>query len=233
MAKQRNPPDRHFQREVRPVRSPRNRNTLFRLWAAATRAHGFSLPETLIASCLVALIGAAAFGMLGDLQQTASIQADMQSALEGTIVSLDMVGRFLRQAGNDPRAMSFTGIAAFAVDQIRVRADCTGSAAPGNPDKGDADGDTDDAYEDIVIRRDRNADTIVLVTAGGGAQTVAENISGLALQFFDSFGNETISGSGAARARITVNGSCRTIDPRTRRPPGLRLSCDILLQGQR
>lgn len=210
-----------------------NRSRLSSRWAATTSATGFGLPEMLIASCLLVLIGAAAFGMLGDLQRAVSLQADRQSALEGTMVSLDLIGRILRQAGNDPHGKSITGIAAFLPDEIRARADCTGSAAPGYPDKGDADGDTDDAYEDIIIRRDRTADTLVLVTAGGGAQTVAENISGLALELFDSSGNETTSGSEAARARVTVTGTCRTVEPRTRRPAGLRISCDILLQGQR
>lgn len=210
-----------------------NRGTLFRLCPAATRADGFSLPEMLVASCLLALISAAAFAMLGDLQRTASLQTDMQSALESAMVSLDLIGRFLRQAGNDPHGTSITALAVLSPDEFRVRADCTGSAAPGNPDKGDADGDTDDAYEDIVIRRDRSADTLVLVTAGGGAQTVAENISALAVEFFDSSGNGSASGAGAACARITVTGSCRTVDPRTRRPAGLQLSCDILLQGRR
>jgi hypothetical protein len=188
------------------------------------------MAEMLISSLLLVLIGGAAFGLLGEIEQIAASQTDLQSAVQSALISVDLLGRVLRQSGNDPRDAGLCGLSRIAGDEIRVRSDITGSAAPGDPDKGDPDGDTDDTYEDIVIRYDQSADTVQLVTVGGGVQTVAENISALSLEFFDQSGAAVGAGPDASRARITLTSASRTVSPRTRRPFSLRISSEVQLE---
>jgi hypothetical protein len=191
---------------------------------------GFGMAEMLIASALLVLIGGAALGLLGQVEQIASSQTDLQSVLQSGLVSLDLLGRILRQSGNDPCNAGIRGLSSAAANETRVCSDVTGSAAPGDPDKGDPDGDTDDSYEDVVIRYDQSADTVQLVTVGGGVQTVAENISALALEFFDPSGTPVGPGPDASRARITLTSTSRTVSPRTRRPFSLRISSEVQLE---
>ena len=55
---------------------------------------------------------------------------------------MQTVEQYIRQAGNDPFCTGVAGIAIVSTEEIQIRSDLTGSAGPGNPDKGDPDGDT-------------------------------------------------------------------------------------------
>jgi len=113
---------------------------------------------------------------LTEVEHTAVRQADMQAVLDGALFSLDLVQRLLRQSGNDPHGIGLEGLEIAAAGGIHIRSDLTGNS-PGDPDKGDPDGDAEDAYEDVLIRNNTTADTLEVVTVGGGVQTVAEQLS--------------------------------------------------------
>jgi len=191
--------------------------------------HGFSLVEMLIASMLLVVLGGSVLALLVEIEQVAGFQSDQQAALQNTLLGMDLVERLLRQAGNDPRDIGLNALSLAAPNQVRACADLTGASAPGSPDKGDADGDTNDSFEDVVIRRNSSADTLEVVPAGGGVLAVAENITGFSINFFSDQGAPIPAGPSAVRARIALSGRSRTVNPRSRRAFALQLAKDVHL----
>jgi type II secretory pathway pseudopilin PulG len=198
----------------------------------AVAEQGFSLVEFLVSSLIVLVMAASVFGLLSNTQRTASYQTEVQGVLENTRLAMETVERILQQAGNDPLHAGFPGITITSATEVRVRSDLTGSAGPGSPDKGDPDGDTDDANEDVTIRFSANALSIELISAGGTAQPIASNISTFTMQYFDGNGVATNTGNDVRRIRFSLTGTSPFPDPQTHRVFSMQLSSDIQLAAR-
>lgn len=170
------------------------------------RQDGFSMIELLVTTCTFLLLSSLLFGLLIEIQQLAVEWVEVQGAVENTRLVLDRVGHFLRQAGNDPRGRGFPVITIFSPVEVRLRSDLTGST---RSDRGDPDGDTEEPWEDIVIRYSPSADKVSIVHGRGPAQTIAQEITGFSIQFYDEQGAETNDGSRARTALVTATG-CST-----------------------
>jgi Tfp pilus assembly protein PilW len=190
---------------------------------------GFFLLEFLISSMVLLIVSAAVFGMLSDLQHTASSQAEMFTIVNNAQIALQTVERYIRQAGNNPLGAGFDGIDIAGPSELRIKSDITGSLAPGNPDKGDPDGDTDDSGENIVIRHNQAAKTIEIVSNGGAAQIIAGNITGFNLVYYDADGNTTGVGKNVSRIRIDIKAASSVPNPITNRLFAIEIGSEILL----
>jgi Tfp pilus assembly protein PilW len=193
---------------------------------------GFTMAEFLVSTSIFLLVAAGVFGVLTQVQRTVSYQVEIQGVLESTRLGMDIVERILQQAGNDPHRVGFAGITITSSTEVRVRSDLTGSAGSGSPDKGDPDGDTDDANEDITIRFDAAGQSIDLVSAGGAAQPIASNIAVFAMQYFDRNGIATSTGKDVSRIRLSITGVSSFPDPQTGRAFSMELVSDVRLAAR-
>lgn len=197
-----------------------------------TMEHGFSIVEFMVSAAILLLVAAAVFGVLTQAQRTVSYQVEIQGVLENTRLAMETLERILQQAGNDPHGAGFAGITITSATEVRVRSDLTGSAGPGSPDKGDPDGDTDDANEDVTIEFDAAGQSIDLASGGGPAQPIASNISAFAMQYFDRNGNATSAGGDVTRIRILITGTSSLADPQTGRAFSMKLIGDVRLAAR-
>jgi hypothetical protein len=188
---------------------------------------GFGLAEFLMSSLILLIAALSMFGMLKDVQRSTGYQAEVQSVLNNTRLAMLTVGRYLRQAGNDPLGSGQSGITIVSATEVRVKSDLTGSAGSGNPDKGDPDGDTFDTGEDLTIRYNSATRSLEVVAASGAVQIVAGYISGISFLYYDSNGGPAATGSDVRRINVTVSGASLLPDPVTRRSFGVRLSSDF------
>jgi type II secretory pathway component PulJ len=188
---------------------------------------GFTLIEFLVSSAIVMILSAAIFTMLSEIERTAGYQTEIQAVLDNTRIAMQVVERYVRQAGNDPHQCGLTGISFVSPTEVRIQSDLTGSAGTGNPDKGDPDGDTKDSGENLAIRYNNSAQTLEIVSENGSAQIVAGLISGFSLQYFDADGNITNVGNEVRKIRVTISGSSVQQDPRTHKRFGLQLISDV------
>jgi len=189
---------------------------------------GFSLVEFLLASLVFLIISSAVFTMLAQVQRASSYQTEVQAVLDNTRMAMDQVAHLIRQAGNDPFNTGTPGLSITDATEVRVRSDLTGSA-PGQPDKGDPDGDTNDAGEDVVIRYNSSARTIEMVPQGGSAQTLAGNISAFSMSYFDQGGGSTVIGSSVRRVTVSITGATTLADPQTGEVFSMQLGSEIQL----
>jgi Tfp pilus assembly protein PilW len=196
--------------------------------APAHGESGFSLVEFLLSTFILLVVASAVFAMLSQTQRAASYQAEVQAVMDNARTAMDTVERTIRQAGNDPRQTGLVGLEIASATQLRVRSDLTGSAAgSGNPDKGDPDGDTGDAGEDVVILYNATNRAVELVPNGGSAQAIANYISAFNMQYFDAAGAATGAGANVRKVRVTLTDSTTLPDPQTRQIFGMQQSSDI------
>jgi Tfp pilus assembly protein PilW len=194
---------------------------------------GFSLVEFLVSSLIVLVMATSVFDLLSHLQRMASYQTEVQGVIENTRTAMETVARILEEAGNDPLGSGFPGITITSATEVRVRSDLTGSAGPGSPDKGDPDGDTDDANEDVTIRFNESDQSIELIPAGGSAQPIASNISAFSMQYFDSSGVVTSNGNDVRRIRLSLTSTSPFPDPQTHQAFSMQISSDVQLAARR
>jgi type II secretory pathway pseudopilin PulG len=188
---------------------------------------GFTLVEFLI-SCLVFLVvSAAVFIMASDLQNTAAYQAEMQLVAGNAQIALQTVARSIRQAGNNPLGVNLAGVKIISSTEVQIQSDLTGSLGPGNPDKGDPDGDINDSGENITIRYNKTARTLEYLVGGGATQIIAGNISSFSLKYYDADGHQTVSGKDVRKIRIAVQSTSLLPNPRTHKPFGMEIASDI------
>lgn len=199
----------------------------------AVMERGFSLVEFLVSSLIVLVMAASVFGLVSHMQRTASYQTEVQGVLENTRLAMETIERILEQAGNDPLGAGFPGITITSATEVRARSDLTGSAGPGSSDKGDPDGDTDDANEDVTIRFNANALSIELIPAGATAQPIASNISTFTMQYFDGNGVATNVGNAVRRIRFSLTGTSPFPDPQTHQVFSMQLGRDVQLIARR
>jgi Tfp pilus assembly protein PilV len=199
----------------------------FRLDGSFTAEHGFSLAEFLISSAILMIVAGSVFGLLSQTQRSASFQVEMQNVMENTRFAMMTLERILQQAGNDPLETGFQGISEIGSAQVRVQADLTGSgssATPAEPDKGDPDGDTTDAGEDVTISYDADGHEIEL-----NGQPIVSNIYGFDLQYYDKNGATTGIPDSVTKMRATITGQSSARDPQTGTYFSMQLGSDIKL----
>jgi prepilin-type N-terminal cleavage/methylation domain-containing protein len=187
---------------------------------------GFTLIEFLISVLILALVISNAFAILSDIQRTAGFQTEMSSVLHSAQFALQTVERTIRQAGNDPFAKGFAGITIISAAEVQIRSDLTGSE-PGNPDKGDPDGDIDDSGENVTIRFNSQSRSIEIVPGGGPPQIIAGYISGLQFEYYDKDGAITTAGSDVRKIAITISASSPIPNPQTHQYFGVTLRSEI------
>jgi hypothetical protein len=191
------------------------------------REEGFSLTEFLISSLILIVTGAWIFGLLTEIQREASFQTEILSVLNNTQSAMQIVERFLRQAGNDPLALGLQGITIISPTEVQVHADIKGSLGPSNQDKGDPDGDIDDSDENVVIRYNPQSQSIEIVPGNGPAQIIGNYISNLSFQYYNADGGITMDGRNVCRIGITISGSSTSPNPQTHKYFGIQLRSDI------
>ncbi len=184
---------------------------------------GFSLVEFLLTSLITLVIACAAFALLADVQRAAFRQADAQDAQNNVRSAMDAVVRNLRHAANDPLGAGFDGITIVSPAEVRLRSDFTGSEGTSDPDKGEADGDTDDSAEDVVLRYNAADRALEIVPGGGSPQAIASNISAFDLRFVDAEGNETAQATAIRAAKISITGEGALPDPFSKRPFSIQI----------
>jgi Tfp pilus assembly protein PilW len=192
---------------------------------------GFVLVEFLVAAALTLIISTGIYSVLAEIQRWTSYQREVQDVSFNARSALETVERILRQAGNNPHNISMTGISIGDSTHVHIQSDLTGSLGPGQPDKGDPDGDVDDSGEDVSLRYNAAARTLELVSGAGSAQPFANYISGLSFQYYDAA--DVITGVGADVRRISVCISAATtlLHPQTHNAFGISLSSSVQISN--
>jgi type II secretory pathway pseudopilin PulG len=188
---------------------------------------GFALTEFLISALILLATSCAVFNTLMEVQRTASYQSEVQSVLSATQIAMQTVARNIRQAGNDPRQSGVAGITIVSSQEMRIQSDLTGSAGPGDPDKGDPDGDINDSGESVTIRYNSRTRSLEIVPGGGPAQIVASGISDLSFAYYNAVGGTAASGSEVRKIGVSISGTSLLPNPRTRQIFGVQISSDI------
>ncbi len=185
---------------------------------------GFGLAEFLIAALIILAISAGLFTMMARVQTSSGYQNEVLSVIANTRMAMELVERYIAQAGNRPAGGSFTPVTIVSSTAVHLCSDLTGSAG-GN--LGDPDGDVLDADEDVIIQYNSTARSIELVLPDASVQTVATYISGFSLQYYDKDGMVTTDGANVERILVTINGSSQLADPQTRKTFGITLSNNV------
>ena len=188
---------------------------------------GFALIELMISALILLAVSYAVFGVLIDIQHTASYQSEIQSVLSSTQIAMQTVERYIRQSGNDPLNRGIGGITIISPQEMRIQADLTGSEGPANPDKGDPDGDTDDSGENVTIRFNGGTRSLEIVPAGGSPQIIASGISDITFTYYNAVGGTAAAGSEVRKVGISISGTSLLPNPRTRQLFGVKISSDI------
>lgn len=194
---------------------------------------GFSMAEFLIASLILLIISTAIFTMMGETQRDSSYQTEVQTVLQNVRIAMDSVERYIRQAGNNPlKIAGFQGVVIIGATQVQLVSDLTGSSGGSNPDKGDPDGDTLDAGEDVTIRHNAGTLSIELVPNGQAAQTIADHISNLTMDYYDATGTVTAVGANVCKIRVTIAGASTLENPQTHQIYGVQIQSDVQIQSR-
>jgi prepilin-type N-terminal cleavage/methylation domain-containing protein len=191
-----------------------------------TRETGFTLVEFLVCTAIFLLIASAAMSMLSDIQRAAGYQTESCSVLHSTLIAMQTVERYIRQAGNDPFAKGFESITIVNTSEVQIRSDLTGSNH-GNPDKGDPDGDADDSGENVIIRFNSQSRSLEIVPNGGPPQIIAGHISDLQFQYYDKDGASTTVGGNVRKISVKISGTSLIPNPRTHQFFGVTLCSEI------
>jgi Tfp pilus assembly protein PilW len=195
-----------------------------------TTEAGFTLVEFLICSVVFLLVASNALAIMSDIQRTAAYQTELFSVLHSTRIALQTIERTIRQAGNDPLRNGFPGIIIINASSVQIQSDLTGSD-PGNPDKGDPDGDTDDTGENVTIRFNSQSRSIEIVPNGGTPQIIAGLISDLNFEYYDKDGVPTMVGSEVRKIAVVISGSSPIANPQTHQYFGVKLRSEIRIMS--
>jgi len=116
------------------------------------KQNGFSLVELMIASVIVLMILGILSTLILGINRTYSQQRPRIEAVNDATAALDMIGRLVRMAGNNPNGIAgLQGIdpgmpVSGQYNTIRIRSDWHGATSDSAPD-----GDTDDVFEDTTF----------------------------------------------------------------------------------
>lgn len=165
---------------------------------ACSGDRGFSLIETLVAMALLGLVLAATGSLLLAGHAAYAVGTARAEATQSARVALERMGSELRQAGYDPQGTRFEPILVAEPARVTLQRDLN------------ENGIIDSTRERItyllrgtVLRRD----------AGGGAQPLAEGVSGLWLTYYDRADMPTTDPSQVVSVGIRIEVSRSTAFP--------------------
>jgi type IV pilus assembly protein PilW len=183
------------------------------------RKNGFTLIEMLVAMLIAFVILGGIYVVYTSQQRSYRTTEDVTALQQNIRGAMFFLEREIRMAGYDPLlSENFTRIDAQA-NRISFTLDdnLTGVATPLNPDPTDGNGALDPgetftyALNGTQLRRDH----------GNGPEVIAENVSGLAFQYFDRNGNAVAPASGITNVYVVnvalsgmVNGHPRQLQTR-------------------
>jgi len=195
---------------------------------SAAAESGFTLIEFLVASLILILVGGYMFSVMAEMERTASYQSEIQAVTANTRIAIEVMQRYIRQAGNNPRGIPMEGLSIVGPSEVRIQADLTGSSLS-DPNQGDPDGDVGDLDEDVVLRFNAAQRVIEAVLPDGTVKTVAGHITALSMQYLNQFGADAGAGGDVRRIRITISGGSQMANPQTHQTFGITEVCDVQL----
>jgi hypothetical protein len=190
---------------------------------------GFGMVDFLMSALVVISLSAGVFTVLTDMQANSGYQTEVLGVMENTRVAMSVLGRYIVQAGSNPRTAAFTPVTITSSTQAQLCSDLTGSSG-GN--QGDPDGDILDADENIVIRYNSTARSIELVDGNGAVRTLANYISAFSLQYYDKDGSVTTVGNDVRKINVAISGASSTANPRTKKTFGITLASDFTMPNR-
>jgi hypothetical protein len=183
--------------------------------------------ELLIATLVFSVVMAEAYALLRDMQVDAAYQGEAQAVMDNARIVMQTAEKYLRQAGNDPLGVGFAGVTVLGGGAVQVRADLKGSLGASDPDKGDPDGDVDDADETATLRFNPASRSFEVVSAGGTAQVVGDHIHDLLFRCYDAEGEPTVDGGRVRRVEVVVTGVAAHPHPKTGKTFAVELRSEV------
>jgi type IV pilus assembly protein PilW len=157
---------------------------------------GFTIVEILVALAIGAIVMAAAYSMYISQQKSYQINEEVVALQQNLRAAMYFLERDLRMAGYNPtRSTSvyfgFTDIALPSPALFRFGTD---TSEDGVLDPGET---VTYSWENNSLKRD----------TGGGAQVIADNISGVSFNWFNRDGGTPANGSEVRRVGVTLTAS--------------------------
>ena len=137
---------------------------------------GFTLIEILVAIAIAGIVMAGIYSAYYSQQKSYVVQEQVAIAQQNLRAAMYFMEREVRMVGCDPMGSANAAIITAGADTFQFSEDI-GDGAGGNPNG------TIDAGENITYALNG---TNLTRTAGGGAQTIAENIQTLNFRYFDA-----------------------------------------------
>ena len=163
--------------------------------------YGFTTIELIVSLSLLSMVLIGVFNSILTTQRMYAIESATARAQESLRAAEYTISTLLRTAGADPNGTGTTlvdpdPLARGDFDNLRVVSDF-------NP----ADGDTDDALEDVLVWVD--ADTLwIRWSAGGGDQAMSYPVTSIDFRYFANDGTELATAAdvafGATQALVTL-----------------------------
>lgn len=152
--------------------------------------NGFTLVEVLVALALTGIVMAGIYSAYYSQQKSYVVQESTAILQQNLRSAMYMMEREIRMAGCDPQGSTGAAIITANAGTLQFSEDI--SDDPADDDDGDGNGDDDpdgilQSREDITYTR---SGTNLTRDAGGGAQTVAENIQSLNFIFYNASGTQ-------------------------------------------
>ena len=147
---------------------------------------GFTLIELLVSIAISAIIMTAVYAAYNSQQKAYVVQEEVAALQQNLRVAMFYMSNQIREVGCNPTRTDVKkpGLVTADVDQINFTSDITGMP------NGDADGDTDDPYENVTYSLYSSDNGIqklgVISTAGAAIQPVIENVDALNFVYFDN-----------------------------------------------
>jgi len=187
----------------------------------------FGLAEFPISALIFLMPAFSVFVRLSKIQSKSNYQNEIQAVLNNTRHAIQIVGRYLRQAENDPMGIGLSGRTVVSPSEVRITSDLTGSSSPENPVKGDPDEDANDSRENVTSRYNDATRSLEIIPQGGLAQIVAGYIPGLSFRFCYCAGGPIVTVQDVGKINITVEDLSLSADPENHRILGLQPGSDF------
>ena len=151
------------------------------------RNTGFTLIELLVAMAVSAVVMTAVYSAYQSQQKSYAVQEEVAAMQQDLRAAMFYMSSQIREAGCNPTQTDVNrpGIVTADVDEINFTADITGGS------NGNADGDTNDSYENVtysLYTSDGIQKLGVKSTASATNQPVIENVDALNFVYLDANG---------------------------------------------
>lgn len=155
---------------------------------------GFTLTELLVVMVIGAIVIAGAFGSYVSQQKAYTITESTTFLQQNLRAAMYFIEKDLRMAGFNPRKENDFGFISVAEDSFSFTKDI-GSSDAANDENGIVDSGETITYDLDSGNLERND------------LTIAENITGMALQYFDKNGNTTDTAGNVRSVFVTLTAS--------------------------